>query len=269
MTFSHVLVGLATGLPVMIVVGPIALLLVEEGMQHGVRRSAPAILGVASVDLLFSSVASLAGVGVVSMLESAESGLKVLATLVLSVIAVSIWRAAHSDLRSVGRCDQVEEHQQADGFALSDSVHPFELVPSDSMSLATAGPPAGDTGTRSGDAFGAEAHPVGSGGEAVSSLAAVEDSLGRSARRMARFFGATALNPITIVVFTSLVLSGRDGVGTPGWVIGMTMASLLVGVTFVTVGHVLGAVLNERATAQLRMGGAVLIAAMAAWFLFA
>ncbi len=241
MEIEHVLVGLATGLPVMIVVGPIALLLVQEGMERGLRGGGPAVAGVASVDLLFSAVASFAGAGAVRALEPVAGWLELLATGVLGVLAVGIWRSARADLRGDERG------------AVSEPAFATDLVSSDLM-FESAGPEE------------LRMQEVPAAAMALSPRLLAGWSIPASARRASRFFAATALNPMTIVVFTSLVVSGRDGVGTPGWVIGMTIASVLVGVTFVTVGHGLGAVLDEVATARLRMGGAVLVAAMALWF---
>lgn len=225
-------VGLATGLPVMIVVGPIALLLVQEGMERGLRGGVPAIVGVSMVDLTFSATAALAGAGALRLLEPLSGWLEITATAVLALMAVGIWRTARSDLRTVGA----------------------ELAPS-----------------RPEVVHEVERAALGGGGVATVTLGAPAPvpSPAVATKRMARFFAATAINPITIVVFTSLVISGRDGVGTPGWVVGMTIASLLVGTTFVGIGHGLGTLLNAAATARLRMGGAVLIAAMALWFAFA
>ena len=73
------------------------------------------------------------------------------------------------------------------------------------------------------------------------------------------FFGITVVNPITIVVFATIVMSGRQGVGSPGWVIGMVVASLMVSMTFLAVGHTLGAVFGEGSINRLRLGGAALM----------
>jgi hypothetical protein len=80
------------------------------------------------------------------------------------------------------------------------------------------------------------------------------------------FFGLTALNPVTIAVFAAIVLSGSDGVGTVGWVLGMAGASLVVNLGFVLVGHGLGSVLEPPAVAWVRLGAAALILAMALHF---
>jgi hypothetical protein len=66
-------------------------------------------------------------------------------------------------------------------------------------------------------------------------------------------------------VFTSIVVGGAQGVGSAGWVLGMTTASLMVNFGFLAVGHALGAVLTDTAAARLRMGGALLVVALAAY----
>lgn len=68
MHFADLLMGFATGVPVMIVVGPVALLLMEQGIRHGFTGGLPAAAGVATTDLTFSAVASLMGAGAVGLL---------------------------------------------------------------------------------------------------------------------------------------------------------------------------------------------------------
>ncbi|MEI2655036.1 MAG: hypothetical protein V9G12_23325 [Microthrixaceae bacterium] len=53
--------GLASGIPLMIAVGPIAVLLVELGIERGVARAWPAAIGVASADLTFATLAAFSG----------------------------------------------------------------------------------------------------------------------------------------------------------------------------------------------------------------
>ena len=60
MSLANVLLGLTIGLPMMIAVGPISVLLLDQGLERGIRTAAPAAFGVAAADLTFSVVAQLA-----------------------------------------------------------------------------------------------------------------------------------------------------------------------------------------------------------------
>lgn len=223
MAVSNVLLGLATGIPVMIIVGPIALLLIEQGLERGLRGGLPAALGVASADLTFASLTAVAGVAAAAVIQPFEPVLRVGAVVLLAGLAARVWRSA-------GR-DRVT--------ALA--ARPAELVG------ATVGP--------------SQALPV-------AGVPAPEPAAGPMVRGLG-FFALTALNPLTVVVFASIVLGGGAGTGTLGWVVGMVLASLMVNLGFVAIGHGLGAVLDDAATAGLRMAAAVLIVAMAVYFALA
>ncbi len=231
MEMSHVFLGLATGIPVMIVVGPVALLLIEQGMTKGVRAGAPAAFGVSAVDLVFASAAAMAGAAAASVLAPVEPLMRIAGIGVLGVLAWRLWRDAAADLARKG-------------------------TPAESAQAEPPGARARVAGERG---------SVSMKGGDLPTEAALRGQLSMAGR----FFVVTAVNPITIVVFTSIVLSGAEGVGTPGWVLGMVMASMSVSFLFLALGQGLGAVLSERATIRLRMAGAVLIVAMAGWFAFA
>lgn len=230
MTFSHVLLGIGTGIPVMIMVGPVSLLLIEQGMRHGFRGGMPAAVGVGATDLAFSVAAAVTGAAAARVLEPAQAVLHLVAFGVLASLAAVTWRAARRDLLHVA----------------------LQAVPAS---------PAG-----AGDACGTDPAPAvvsASGGRGVLGAVLGGDSW---LARAAAFFMITAANPITIVVFASLVVSGGDGIGSPGWVIGMTFASVLVSTAYLGVGHGLGAVLSESAIARLRLGGAVVLLGLGIWF---
>ncbi len=91
---------------------------------------------------------------------------------------------------------------------------------------------------------------------------------GLSGSRLAgAFYGLTMVNPVTIVLFASVVVAGTDGVGTPGWAIGMFLASLLAHGSFVVLGGILGSALSPIATARLRLGAAAFMLGLAVHFL--
>lgn len=230
MNVSNVLAGFLTGFPVMAVVGPIALLLIEAGLERGVRGAYPAALGVTAADSTFAALAALVGVAAVEALEPWQPVLAVSAVAVLVVLGFRLALGAVRDLR--GRAVPVP-----------------------------VGVSAGDE--RIG-ASGAGAPPHASPDVEPRSPVV---PLARSRVAVAGgFFGLTALNPVTIAVFAAIVLSGAGGVGTVGWVLGMAGASLVVNLGFVLVGHGLGAVLEPPAVAWVRLGAAALILAMALHF---
>jgi threonine/homoserine/homoserine lactone efflux protein len=255
MTLSHVLLGIATGVPVMIVVGPVSLLLIEQGMKHGFRGGMPAAVGVGVTDLTFSMSAAVAGAAAARVLEPAQALLHFVAFGVLAWLAVVTWKAARRELLGL------------DGRILDGPIQPISRTASSHRPTASS----------SDEALTALHATL----QVVPDVPAVMGSSvstwgGRAAlgadswlARATAFFLITAANPITIVVFASLVVSGRDGIGSPGWVLGMTIASALVSSIYLAVGHGLGAVLSDAATARLRMGGSVVILGLGAWFALA
>jgi threonine/homoserine/homoserine lactone efflux protein len=95
MSFSNVLTGFLTGFPVMAVVGPIALLLIEAGLERGVRGAYPAALGVTAADSTFALGAALVGVAAVEVLEPVRSWLALAAVVVLVVLAARLVLRIH------------------------------------------------------------------------------------------------------------------------------------------------------------------------------
>jgi hypothetical protein len=83
------------------------------------------------------------------------------------------------------------------------------------------------------------------------------------------FMGLTMVNPLTIVVYAGIVMSGGAGVGTIGWVLGMGLASLFVHSGFVGLGHVLGATVSERAITGLRWAASAFLVQLALHLLLA
>jgi threonine/homoserine/homoserine lactone efflux protein len=101
MSVSNVLTGFLTGFPVMAVVGPIALLLIEAGLERGVRGAYPAALGVTAADSTFALGAALVGVAAVEVLEPVRSWLALAAVVVLVVLAVRLVLGAVGQLRAL------------------------------------------------------------------------------------------------------------------------------------------------------------------------
>lgn len=90
-------VGFGTSLPLLLTVGPIAVMLFEHALVTGARRSIPAGLAVAGVDLVWGGVALVAGTALQRLLSGQMSLLNTIAGLVLLGLAVDmglkVWRS--------------------------------------------------------------------------------------------------------------------------------------------------------------------------------
>lgn len=93
------LLGVATGVPLMIAVGPIAILLVETGASRGFARAWPAGIGVAAADLFFASMALVGGASLRGLLAPFDREMRWIAAAVLAVLAVTMFRRSVSELR--------------------------------------------------------------------------------------------------------------------------------------------------------------------------
>lgn len=239
MTFANILLGLTIGFPMMIAVGPISVLLLDQGLERGIRAAAPAVIGVASADLTLSVVASIGGSKLSNLLAPVTSWLTLGAVAVLVWLAVDLGRAALVDLRSarVGVAAQ-------------------ELVPAGVAGGGLAGGGlAGGSGTSDIAESGAGDTPSGSTFGHLS-----------GARLGATFYGLTLVNPLTVVLFASLVVAGGAGIGTFGWAVGMAIASFFAHGAFMVTGGLLGSRLSPTANGALRLVAAVFMAALAVHF---
>ena len=91
--------GLASGVPLMIAVGPIAVLLVELGIERGVARAWPAAVGVASADLTFATLAALCGATLQRALHPYTTLMRFAAAALLVSLAAVMLRKAVTDIR--------------------------------------------------------------------------------------------------------------------------------------------------------------------------
>jgi threonine/homoserine/homoserine lactone efflux protein len=82
------------GLSLAIAIGPIALLIIYNGINHGARLAVQSGFGAATADFLYSLVAFLVGTRVVAMLNAYEREIHVLSGLAL--IGVGIWLGANA-----------------------------------------------------------------------------------------------------------------------------------------------------------------------------
>ncbi len=94
---SAAALGVVAGLSVAVPVGPVAVLIVREGLVRGRRAGLSAAAGVASVDLAYALLAVLLGVQVSRALDGWQTWLRVGGALVLAVVGlvglVRWWRA--------------------------------------------------------------------------------------------------------------------------------------------------------------------------------
>ncbi len=87
---SDVGAGLTTGVPLMMVVGPISLMLVDVGVQRGLRSGTPAAVGVALGDLVCALVVTLFGTALAAALRSVTTWFRLAAALLLVGLAVHV-----------------------------------------------------------------------------------------------------------------------------------------------------------------------------------
>ncbi|HNK39098.1 MAG TPA: LysE family transporter [Microthrixaceae bacterium] len=205
-----VALGMATGLPMLVVVGPIALLLVDVGVRRGLRAGSPAALGVALGDVVLAVVVAVAGTALGSRLAPVADQLRIAAAALVAAIAVH----AVLSVRRAGASDP-------DGSERS--------VPM----LAPAGGPG------------------------------VSSSERGTGRLLGGFAALTLANPLTLLVYTGVVVGGGAGVGTAGWVTGMGLASLAVHHGWIGVGHVVGSALPSGALRVARYVAAGLLLGLA------
>lgn len=246
MTLSNVLLGLTIGLPMMIAVGPISVLLLDQGLERGTRTAAPAALGVACADLTLSSLAAVGGTVVSRALAPVQGAMVLVAVGVLAWLAIGMARGALAELRRARVVPSpVAPQLVSAGASPGESVAAFEPVAPAEPELAE--------------------EPVAVAAPAPSVAFAHQHGL----RLAGTFFGLTLVNPLTLVLFASVVVAGGAGVGTVGWAAGMALASLVAHGAFVVLGGVLGTTLGAAATARLRLGAAAFMAALAVHFLLA
>lgn len=82
------LVGAAAGYAIAVPVGPTAVLILQIGMRDGLRGAAAAGAGAATVDLIYATLAMMAGPAVAAAIGPVVTPARVLAGIVLVVLAV-------------------------------------------------------------------------------------------------------------------------------------------------------------------------------------
>lgn len=267
MFLSNLLSGLLIGLPIMGAVGPIAILLLDQGLERGPRSAAPAAFGVASADLTFATVAAIGGTSIAVFLRPITGWLSLAAVALLMVLAVRLFRTAFAELRAL----------RAVPAASAPLGHVFAIGSGDAGetgALAFAGESRASTTVtldRSEPATPDVPHDLTHDMTTASGPESRGIPFGQLGgfRLGAAFYGLTVVNPLTVVLFAAVVVAGGAGAGTPGWAVGMALASLLVHGGWVLVGGALGATVGPVATARMRLIAALLMAGLAVHFLMA
>ena len=94
---SALLLGGVAGLGVAVPLGAVGVLLLRTGIASGWRPAAAGALGVASVDLAYAAVATVAGSAVAAVLAGHERAVRLAGAAVLGVLAARglwrVWRA--------------------------------------------------------------------------------------------------------------------------------------------------------------------------------
>jgi len=89
--------GVLAGLTIAIPVGAIAVLLITEGLRNGHRAAVAGALGIATVDLVYSTIAMVAGGLITSLMSGHEKPVELIAAAVLLAVGVNgIVRAART-----------------------------------------------------------------------------------------------------------------------------------------------------------------------------
>ncbi len=96
--------GLIAGYGIAIPVGPIAILIIELGIRRGFSVAFCAGAGAASADLIYSTLASLAGTFLVSILKPYASVIHTISALAL--ISLGLWLLYSSKMKKATEVDE-------------------------------------------------------------------------------------------------------------------------------------------------------------------
>lgn len=83
-------IGVAMGIPMLVVVGPIALLLVDVGSQRGLRSGTPAAVGVALGDVLLAVIVAIGGTALASVLTPVAGWFRIIAAVMVAGLALHV-----------------------------------------------------------------------------------------------------------------------------------------------------------------------------------
>ncbi|MBK7164664.1 MAG: hypothetical protein IPH81_05085 [Candidatus Microthrix sp.] len=230
---NGLIVGFTSSLPLLLIVGPVSLMVLDTGLTTGVRGGWPAPLGVAGVDLAYASATAAAGLGLQRLLNEHQQALGWGGGLALMVLAAYLLIHARSQR---GGADSVGPTDSAPApMAVQVPVPVPVPVP-----VGSSGPLPTPSASAAGRADAPRPAPVG--------LAA-------------RFAALCAINPLTLVAFATLAMSAGAALG-PGWVLGIVSASVLVHGGFLVLGDALGRVLTPQLIHRGRMLGCLGVAVL-------
>lgn len=243
---SALVLGALAGFAVAVPVGPIGVLLLREGVVHGTRVAIGAGLGVATVDLLYATVAVAAGAPLGRVVAQHETAVRWLTAVVLVAVAVV---ALRSWWRERARPD---DGAAAESVALADArVVTTDRGPVDDRDLPSA--------TR--------------GGASTATSRRAWVARPTPAAAYARFVGLTIVNPATLLIFATVAVGlaarlGGDGssvlVAGALFVAGAGLASAAWQTVLGVVSGALGRVVGERGRAWASPVGAVVVLVLAA-----
>lgn len=235
METSPLVLGVLAGLAVAVPVGPIAVLLLREGVVHGTRVALGAGLGIATVDLLYAVVALVAGAQVARVVADHEVVVRWVTTIVLVVVGVVMLRGWWRERPAV---------------RAGEESGPGDLVGTDAVDVDR---------TRVDDRTRV--------GVRTRVLAATPGAT------YLRFVALTVVNPATALIFATVAVALAGGVGasTGGaglvqgalFVVGAAAASAVWQSTLAVASGTLGRAVGERGRSWASALGAVVVLVLA------
>lgn len=233
---SAATLGVVAGLGVAVPLGAIGVLLLRTAMTDGWRPAAAGGLGAATVDLVYATVAVLAGTAVTSLLDGHERAVRIVGAVVLAAIAVR-------GLLTLAR-----------GRSAPDAAA------TDERTVTPATPPATPPATRG-------TTPATRGTTSATPAALPATSATTPAATFARFVALTAINPLTAVYFAVVAAGFAERLAGPtqrvAFVAGVAVASAAWQLTLVAIGAAVGFRAGPRVRIVLGAAGDVVVLALA------
>lgn len=216
----------------MMILGPIAIMLIETSMARGLRVGVYSAAGVALADTTFALTAYLGGSALVAVLEPVIGIAHVLAVAVLCWLGLRLVR---------GGWATVAHRYETDG-PCCPAVPSAPCIVDD---VATTMPNPGVAARKSVALLDMPAAPT-------------KD---RFATTRA-FYGLTMVNPMTILAFMSLLVASGPTAAHLGWPIGVSLASVVVHSLMALLGASVGTVVSERVRGVVTIFGGCCVIAM-------
>lgn len=259
---SALLLGVLAGLAVAVPVGPIGVLLLREGVVHGTRVAIGAGLGVATVDLLYATVAVAAGAPVGRVVAEHEDVVRWVTAAVLVVVAAAALRAWWRERATAAVAGGPVGAAPPGGHAPTTDVAAPVPAPVPARGSPGASPVAASTVPV--ETSGAASTTVDDRGPSGGRTAGFGLSRASSSRpwlarptpaaAYVRFVGLTIVNPATLLIFATVAVGLAARLGADGssvlvagalFVAGASIASAawqtVLGVASGALGRVVGA----------------------------